>query len=580
MITKTEKIKTRSELIESLKMIKPPQRDQIGAILLEHGVINTQQLAQAVKSQIRRPTVHLGTIFLEMGVSQEALYEALAQKFQIPYVSIIDYPVNREAISVLPEEIASNMKVIPIDIIGQKLVVAMENPLDTDILSTIQFHTNLNIETVLASQKDIQKSLDRFFSEFSDQKSLHEFSEEVEAQSLVNETTEEEAAYLAKQKPIVKLLNTILLQAVKSHASDINLRPETDRLDIYYRIDGKEHLVRTLSSNLLAPLVSRIKIISRMNIAERRMPQDGHAQLRDRDNLIDLRVSCIPTVQGESIVIRILNKDVGVSNLEALKFPAREKQLLKEMLSQNHGIILITGPTGSGKSTTMYSLLHELRHDNPHIITVEDPVEYQMEKVEQIQIAADRGYTFAHALRQILRHDPDVILVGEIRDVETAEIASRAALTGHLVISTLHTNDAASTITRLTDMGIEPYLLSSTLLGVVAQRLVRLNCQHCKEQETLPPEVYQSLNVTPDQLFYAGKGCSRCNDTGYLGRTPVLELLPISPRMRQSINAGATTQEIQDLALEEGMIGLTQHALSLARQGLTSLKEVYSVRIS
>ncbi len=580
MKTTTEKIKTKLELIDSLKMIKPPQRDQIGAILLERGVISTQQLQQAVKSQIRRPSVHLGSIFLEMGISQEALYEALAQKFQIPYVSILDYPVNRQAISVLPEEIASDMRVVPIDIIDQKLVVAMENPLDTNILNTIQFHTNLTIESVLASQEDIQKSLDRFFSEFSDKNSLHEFAEEVEAQTLVQETTEEEAAYFAKQKPIVKLLNTILLQAVKSNVSDINLRPESDRLDVYYRIDGKEHLVRTLSLTLLAPLVSRVKIISKMNIAERRLPQDGHAQLKDRDNLIDLRISCIPTVRGESIVIRVLNKEVGVSTLDTLKFPAREQQLLKEMLSQNHGIILITGPTGSGKSTTMYSLLHELRAENPHIITVEDPVEYQMETVEQIQIAADRGYTFAQALRQILRHDPDVILVGEIRDVETAEIASRAALTGHLVISTLHTNDSASTITRLTDMGIEPYLLSSTLLGVVAQRLVRLNCKHCQEPETLPAEIYQTLNVAADQIFYAGSGCSRCNDTGYLGRTPVLELLPITPRIQQLINAGASTQEIQDVALEEGMIGLSQHALALARQGLTSLKEVYSVRIS
>ena len=287
----------------------------------------------------------------------------------------------------------------------------------------------------------------------------------------------------------------------------------------------------------------------------------------------------IPTVNGESVVIRILDKQVGLKPLDELGLTEVDKRKLRTLMSRSYGMLLVTGPTGSGKSTTLYALLNEIRQRNPHIITVEDPVEYDMENIEQIQIAPVIGYDFAEALRHILRHDPDVVMVGEIRDTETARIANKAALTGHLVLSTLHTNDAASTVTRLIDMGIEPYLLSSTLLGVMAQRLLRLNCPHCKVEETVEPEVRQALQLGKDEVFYKGSGCPSCNNSGYKGRTVVSELLQISHELAVQISSGSTTQEIKALAIEQGMQPLTQNAVTLARSGMTSIEEVFAVRL-
>jgi len=316
-----------------------------------------------------------------------------------------------------------------------------------------------------------------------------------------------------------------------------------------------------------------------MDISERRLPQDGHARMAWGVKTIDLRISVVPTVKGESVVIRILDKDAGLRPLDGLGLQQKEYQLLKRLIARPFGLFLVTGPTGSGKSTTLYAILDEVKKRNVHLLTVEDPVEYDMDGVEQVQISLVKGYTFAQALRQFLRHDPDVIMVGEIRDSETAHIANKAALTGHLVFSTLHTNDAVSTVTRLTDMGVEPYLLSSTLLGVMAQRLVRLNCPHCLVEEKVDDFARRSLNLAPNEKFYRGKGCEACNQMGYRGRVTVCELLAVTPEIAQLINDGAPMQKIQDMAVAQGMTRLGDNAVALARERKTSIEEVLSVQL-
>jgi type IV pilus assembly protein PilB len=337
--------------------------------------------------------------------------------------------------------------------------------------------------------------------------------------------------------------------------------------------------VRTFHRSLLMPLISRIKIMGHMDIAERRLPQDGHARVFHSNRPIDLRLSIIPTVVGESAVLRILDKQVGLKPLDSIGLPPGELEALRGIINKNAGMLLVVGPTGSGKSTTLYAILNEIRKTNPHIITVEDPVEYHIDGIEQIQTATNRGYTFAESLRHILRHDPDVIMVGEIRDTETVQIANKAALTGHLVLSTLHTNDAPSTITRLIDMSVEPYLLSSTLLGVMSQRLVRLNCPHCIEETKGDEVLRETLGIGKSGVFFHSKGCASCNFTGYHGRYAVCELLLITPEIRQLINEGATAQKIRETAIKQGMVPIVDNALELARQARISLEEVYSLKL-
>jgi type IV pilus assembly protein PilB len=459
----------------------------------------------------------------------------------------------------------------------------MENPLDWEALELLRFHTNLNIDAVITSSAEISKVLDKYYLQHNEE-DFNDLSGELEM--LSHEKPDNDLTVLqsiareAQKKPIVRLVNAIITQGIQHRASDINIRPGKDRLNIYYRIDGKLQFSRSMSLSLLAGLVSRIKITGRMDIAERRLPQDGHARVMHQGNVIDLRISVIPTVNGESVVIRILDKQVGFKPLDKLGLSTQEDRKIRTLLSRSYGMFLVTGPTGSGKSTTLYALLNEVQLRNPHIITVEDPVEYDMDDIEQIQIAPAVGYTFAESLRHILRHDPDVIMIGEIRDIETARIANKAALTGHLVLSTLHTNDAASTVTRLIDMGIEPYLLSSTLLGVMAQRLLRLNCPHCKKEEEVRPEVRQALKLGNDEVFYKGSGCNNCNNTGYHGRTVVSELMEITPELSTQISRGANTQEIKAFAQQQQqMKTLTQNAIQLARDGITSIEEVFAVRM-
>lgn len=555
----------------------------LGDILTEETRLSSEQLQQALSWQQQHPDIHLGEILVNMSFcSREQINEAMARKLGIPYVRLVDYEIPPKVLELVPADIALQYSVLPLATQNKRLVVAMENPLDWEAIEMLRFHTNHNIDVVNTSSAEISRVLDKYYLQHGEQ-TLEGIKDDLEILSPEKPSDDlsllRNTAHEAQKKPVVRLVNAIITQGIQHHASDIHIRPSRDRINIYYRIDGKLQFSRSMSLSLLAPLVSRIKITGRMDISEHRLPQDGHARVVYKGNTIELRLSVIPTVNGESVVVRILDKQVGLKPLDKLGLPEGESQKIKTLLGRSYGMFLVTGPTGSGKSTTLYALLNEVRERNPHIITVEDPVEYDMDNIEQIQIAPTLGYTFAESLRHILRHDPDIIMVGEIRDLETARITNKAALTGHLVLSTLHTNDAASAITRLVDMGVEPYLLSSTLLGVMAQRLLRINCPHCKEEERVKPDVRDILKLGANETFYKGRGCNSCNNTGYRGRTVVSELLEISPALASLINNGETTQAIKQFAQQQQMKSLTQNAVELARSGITSIEEVFTIRL-
>jgi type IV pilus assembly protein PilB len=577
---KSSAITSLETLFNALRQVRRAPELQLGDILIDQGLLNLSQLRSALERQHTEPGRHLGSILVEMGmVLREDVHWALAQKFGIPYVDLEKFEVPESVALRLPADLAFQYRVIPIAEVDGRLVVAMENPMDWEAVEVIRFNTNLNIEVVMAAAPDISRLQQRLYAQFDETEAL----EDLDLVGPVGPARGEESTQLmereAQKKPVVRLVNAIILQAISARASDVNIRPEKSRVNVFYRVDGRLLLIRSLHKTLLPAVVSRIKITGQMNIAERRLPQDGHARMVHQGRTIDLRISIIPTIMGESVVIRILDKGVGLRPLDEVGFTPRDLGILRQMMVRSYGMFLVTGPTGSGKSTTLYAILNEVKRREPHILTVEDPVEYDMEGVEQVQVHLAAGYTFAEALRHFLRHDPDVIMVGEIRDLETARIANKAALTGHLVVSTLHTNDAVSTITRLIDMGIEPYLVSAVIMGVMAQRLVRLICPECKTEAEMDPLIRTSLGLDESEVFYTGKGCSNCNGSGYRGRSMVYELLTVSPEIVDLINHERPVQEIREMAVSQGMVPLTQCALNLAREGHTSLDEVFAVRL-
>jgi type IV pilus assembly protein PilB len=574
-------VKSVADLQDLLSGKHPLSDLRLGEVLVEEHLISIEQLASALSRQKKGKTKHLGQILVEMGVlSPEDLLLALSKKLGIPRVHLRGFDLPSQMLSRVPADLAIQYNVVPLAELNGKLVVAMENPLDQQVISALRFNTNSSIDTVIADSDDIRLLLQKFYSRLEESEALEDLQVDAVGSSPVESA---ESLYLmeqeAQRRPIVRLVNAILIQAVTKNASDINIRPEKDRVNVYYRIDGKLQYARTMSRSLLPAIVSRIKITGQMDISERRLPQDGHARMAWGNKSIDLRISVVPTVKGESVVIRILDKDAGLRPLDGLGLREDEYRMVQRLISRPHGLFLVTGPTGSGKSTTLYAILDEVKKRNLHMLTVEDPVEYDMNGIEQVQISLVKGYTFAQALRQFLRHDPDVIMVGEIRDSETAQIANKAALTGHLVFSTLHTNDAVSTITRLTDMGVEPYLLSSTLLGVMAQRLVRLNCPHCLVEETVEEALRQRFNLLPGEKFYRGSGCESCNQMGYRGRATVCELLEVTPEIAQLINDGAPMQKLREVAMAQGMTRLGDNALAMAREGKTSVEEIMAVQL-
>jgi len=583
MSEQASNVTSADDLKQILWDTRPTYELHLGEALIQQNILTQEKLGIALKEQKKRPDVQLGKLLVNLQFVKETdVYMAMARKMGIPCVSIKNLVPEPNILAEISPDIALLHNVMPLAIINTKLIVAMENPLDLKLIELLQFHCNHRIEAVIASRDELNHALGSLYGWLDESNIIEEINNDEEFSSATNDETKSTHTIEteASKRPIVRLLNTVILQGVLRGASDIHIRPGKGYANILYRVDGVLQYSRQIKKNLLLPLIARLKIISNMDIAERRRPQDGHAHILRQNNNIDFRISIMPSIKGESAVIRILDKEVGMRPLEELGFNDTDLNQIKLLMSHNHGMVLVTGPTGSGKSTTLYAMLNELKKRGPHIITVEDPVEYDMEDVNQIQISNVIDYTFAEALRHILRHDPDVIMVGEIRDLETGRIAIKSALTGHLVLSTLHTNDAPSAITRLTEMGIEPYLVSSTVLGILAQRLVRKICPHCMEEDhQTTKEIRKILGIRAKDKFYLGKGCETCGYTGYHGRTTVVELLTMTPEIVDLVNLNASETELRKACLKQGMQSLTDNGLELARRKLTTLDEVFAIRL-
>jgi len=554
-------------------------QSRLGDLLVAEGLVSRSDLQAALEVRHADGGGKLGDVLLKMGcIDARVLQVALACHLNFPFVNLREFDIDLRALLLLPREVAAKHHVVPLMVYRNRLVLAVDDPSNTGTQEIVRFLTGHSLDIVLATRGEIDWTINRYY-EPEDERHAAEELGIVPGPAQNHAQDPREVERLGREKPIVRLVNNLLVDAIRLLASDIHLRPHEDFVDLLYRVDGTLIKVRSFSKALLPAVVSRIKIIGRMDIAERRLPQDGRATMTDKGAKVDLRISVVPTVVGESVVIRLLNSEAGLKSLSQIGFSQRDQDAFRDLLHKSFGLLLVTGPTGSGKSTTLYAALQAIREDNVNIITVEEPVEYHIDGIEQIEVNTAFGYTFARALRHILRHDPDVIMVGEIRDYETARIAVESALTGHLVLSTLHTNDAASAINRLAEMGIENYLLASTVTGVLAQRLVRRNCPACMREESVDPLARTVLGIDKDEVFFKGTGCDECNGTGYRGRMAVYELLPVSPEMRELIVRGASVTALHRLANQQGMTPLTRHALAIARQRLTSLEEAYRVRL-
>jgi type IV pilus assembly protein PilB len=553
--------------------MKRRQRKKLGELLVESGLINEEQLQISLKEKAQNQK--LGEALLQQGfITEQRLIEALEFQLGIPHVSLNRYPIDIKLLKLVSKETAKRELLIPLRKEGDKLFVAMADPMDFYAVDDLRLSTGFQIETAIAAKDEIIKTINKYYELDN---TMQEFMGEVSTLD-----KEQEASIIEDDSPIVKLVNQLLLNGVQQKASDIHIDPQETKLVVRYRIDGILKTERTLPKHMQSAMTARIKILSNLNITEYRVPQDGRIKVTLENNPIDLRVSTLPTVYGEKVVMRILDLGNSFNNLEKMNFHPTNLKRFISLIGQPTGIVLITGPTGSGKSSTLYAALNRLNSDEVNIITVEDPVEYQLEGINQVQVNTQIGMTFAKGLRAILRQDPNIVMVGEIRDTETAEIAVRASLTGHLVISTVHTNDSISTITRLSDMGIEPFLVASSLAGVVSQRLIRRVCQDCQTvQEPTQREldIFKRKGLDITQIV-RGKGCGTCNMTGYKGRIAIHEILVIDEDIRRMIMNNRPMSEIKEFAIQKETIFLIDDGLLKVKQGLTTTEEVLKVAIS
>jgi type II secretory ATPase GspE/PulE/Tfp pilus assembly ATPase PilB-like protein len=493
----------------------------------------------------------------------------------LPVFEADEIEIEPMARDLLPAPVSRRLGVLPVVASGQLLAVLMS---DVEAGHTVEFIVRHRVVPILARPNLINQGLSTQYDRTEDEAMIRRLGLDSRG-GVGSEVQQLEAERLSTEQPVVKIIADIIDRAIQRRASDIHIRPGQDTFELLYRIDGDLVPIRRFLPALLPAFVSRIKVIGGMNLAEHRVPQDGRASATSGDMTVDLRISIIPTIHGEAVVIRILNAAFGLRSVAEIGFGPRDEQLFRDILARSQGMLLVTGPTGSGKSTTLYAAVLECRKQNVNIITVEDPVEAKIDGILQVQINRAAGLSFARTLRNILRHDPDVVMVGEIRDQETAEIAVESALTGHLVFSTLHTNNAATTITRLLDLGVMPYLLKSTLLGVLAQRLARRNCKHCKVPEPVDPHVREVLGVGREETFWVGQGCPKCDGRGVRGRIGIYELLEVTPEISALIVPGADANAIHDLAQKQGMTSITRAAVEIARSGVISLQEAFSVRV-
>ena len=548
-------------------------RDKVTAQLLESGVIDEAQLAKAKEIQ-KKDGGSLGQALVRAGMLQESTFvEYMGKVYNLPVVDLDSYDVQMDCIDLIPGEVAGKFQVLPISRRGRMLTVAMANPSNIFAIDDIKFITGLDVQPVVAGEISIKKSIDKFYATTDSLASIMEgLEDDIE---LVEEDDDDDInGQEGQNAPVVKLVNTVLAEAVKVGASDIHIEPYEKNMRVRYRIDGVLAEVMEPPIKLKNAIISRLKIMSELDIAERRIPQDGRIKLKIGAKKVDLRVSTLPCIYGEKVVMRILDK--GNLNLDLADFGMEQKAIddVYKAIAAPFGMVLVTGPTGSGKTTTLYSCLSKLNVSGTNIMTAEDPVEYNIDGINQVQVRDEVGLTFASALKAFLRQDPNIVMVGEIRDLETGGIATKAALTGHLVLSTLHTNDAPSTINRMIDMGVEPFLVASSTVLIMAQRLVRRICSSCKEEMSLSDEALADVGLKPGTPVFKGKGCDKCTGTGYSGRQGLYEVMPITPGIRELILDRASTTEIRHKAVAEGMLTLRDDGMIKVTKGITTIEEV------
>ena len=551
---------------------------RLGEILVEAEALSAAQLDEAL-GYSKEKNIVLGDALLELGfVDERTLYKGLEYLFHVPYVDLNETLIDKDAVVLITEKLAKKHEVIPIKRENKTITVAMHDPVNFYAIDDIKNATNLDVSVVLTPKKDILNSIDRYYSSEITEKAFEDLKREYSGINLAS--LSEISASEVESAPVVRLLNSLLQHAVKANASDIHIEPTAKNIKVRFRIDGQLQEVMNSSMTAHSAIITRIKIMGGMDIAEKRIPQDGRVETKVDEHLIDLRISILPTVYGEKVVIRILGGSSGALTREQLGLSETNEVLFDKISKSPNGIILVSGPTGSGKTTTLYSLLKEINKPEVNIITVEDPVEYKLEGVNQVQVNVKAGLTFASGLRSILRQDPDIIMIGEIRDSETAQIAIRASITGHLVLSTIHTNDAASSVARLVDMGTEPYLVSSSMVGVVAQRLVRNICNHCKTSYKPSHSEMMLLKMKEPVPLYKGAGCPVCNFTGYKGRSAIHEIIVITREIRDLVNRGASADQISQTAIRQGTVTLRDSCSELVLEGRTTVDEMLKVTYS
>lgn len=561
---------------------------KLGQLLVKNKVVTEDQLAAAIELQ-QRDGGRVGSNLVKLNyISEDALVEFLSKQYGVPSVNLADNNVDPSLVKFIPHDVAQKYQIFPISKNGATLTIAMIDPSNVFAIDDVKFMTGYNVKPVVASESAIQQSIAEHYGQSADAlqsvvNNMTDFNEE--SLDLIHETEEEEdlgeLQSATEEAPVVKLVNLILGEAITRGASDIHVEPYEKEFRVRYRVDGVLYDIMQPPLKLKAALSSRIKIMAELDISERRLPQDGRIKLKIQDRGVDLRVSTLPTLFGEKIVMRILDKESLELDLTKLGFEEQALADFNEAIRSPFGMVLVTGPTGSGKTTSLYSALSTINTIDVNIMTAEDPVEYNLKGINQVHVRDDIGLSFAAALRSFLRQDPDIVMVGEIRDFETAEIAVKAALTGHLVLSTLHTNDAPSTISRLLNMGVEPFLVSASVVLILAQRLCRKICEHCKEEDSMPESALLDIGFSPDEAktmkCYKGQGCSKCGDTGYKGRIALYEVMPVKDDLKELILRGGSASELKKTAVQLGMKTLRMSGLTKIKEGVTSIEEVLRV---
>ncbi|MDX2439251.1 MAG: ATPase, T2SS/T4P/T4SS family [Desulfobacterales bacterium] len=560
-------------------------KKKLGEILVEGGLITEKQLQSALPEQ-KKAKLKLGQFFVQQGILTETqIVRVVSSQLQLEEYSAIKYALDTELANIIPADMAYKYQVAPLNKIGLLLTVAMLDPMDINSIDAIEVYTNSEIEAVICTEQDLNQLHSGLYGSYSGIGGVLEDMEEMQYDKETDKTENTEDVEvsslqgMAEEAPVIRLVNSILSQGVREGASDLHISPERNYVQVRFRVDGKLHEVPAPPKSMFLPIISRLKILANMDISISRIPQDGRFTVKMKNKEINIRTSTMPSIYGENMVLRLLDTSGGILSLERLGMSEDDRKKIEKMIQKPYGMILSTGPTGSGKSTSLYSILKNINKPDINIITVEDPVEYRIEKIRQIQLNRKAGMTFADGLRSILRQDPDVIMVGEIRDAETATIAVQAALTGHRVFSTLHTNDAAGAITRFVDMGVEPFLVSSVMTASFAQRLVRTICPQCKKPFKPPQEVLEfwGLDGSENTNFMKGKGCFNCLNTGYKGRTGIYEVLIIDDMIQKMILKNSSSQEITRAAIQAGSLTtLKENAAEKVRQGITTFEEASS----